>query len=238
MTATPPFDQIDACVFDAYGTLFDVHSAVAQCRSMFANPDAEADKVSEIWRMKQLSYSWLRSLMGPKHHVEFWTVTGEALDFALESVLGAAAPGPAGLRDALLDSYLTLNIYSEVLGTLRTLKAGGKKLAILSNGSREMLNRAADNSGISDLMDAILSVEDVGIFKPDPRVYQLAVDRLGVTSDRISFQSSNAWDASAASAFGFRVAWINRFGQAKERIPGAPDAELRRLDELPPLLGL
>jgi len=100
------------------------------------------------------------------------------------------------------------------------------------------LNRAADNSGISDLMDAILSVEDVGIFKPDPRVYQLAVDRLGVAPDRISFQSSNAWDASAASAFGFRVAWINRFGQAKERIPGAPDAELRRLDELPPLLGL
>jgi len=233
MSGNPSFAGIKACVFDAYGTLFDVHSAVAQCRSQFPEPDKQADRTSEIWRTKQLQYTWLRALQN--RHVDFWQVTGDALDFSLESVLGN--PGPAGLRDALLNSYLTLDAYPEVLGVLKTLREQGLKTAILSNGSPEMLERVCEKSGVGDLMDAVLSVEEVGIYKPHPSVYQLAADRLGIHADHISFQSSNAWDATAASAFGFKVAWINRFSQAPERLPGKPDAELRTLDELPPLLG-
>ncbi|MEP3112336.1 haloacid dehalogenase type II [Nisaea sp.] len=232
MSVNPSFAGIKACVFDAYGTLFDVHSAVAQCRSQFPDPDKQADKTSEIWRTKQLQYTWLRALQN--RHLDFWQVTGDALDFSLESVLGNL--GPAGLRDALLNSYLTLDAYPEVLGVLQNLRDRGLKTAILSNGSPDMLERVCEKSGVGDLMDAILSVEDVGIYKPHPSVYQLAVDRLGIHADHISFQSSNAWDATAASAFGFKVAWINRFSQAPERLPGKPDAEIRTLDELPPLL--
>ena len=233
MSPKPSFASIKACVFDAYGTLFDVHSAVAQCRSHFPNPDGQADRTSEIWRAKQLQYTWLRSLQN--RHVDFWQVTGNALDFALESVFGSL--GPAGLRDTLLNSYLSLDAYPEVLGVLQALRDKGLKTAILSNGSPEMLNRVCDKSGVGALMDAVLSVEEVGIYKPHPSVYQRAVDRLGIPADHISFQSSNAWDATAASAFGFKVAWVNRFSQVPERLPGKPDAELRTLDELPPLIG-
>tara|TARA_E500000318_G_scaffold76751_1_gene71426 strand:+ start:2650 stop:3348 length:699 start_codon:yes stop_codon:yes gene_type:complete len=232
MSVNPSFAGTKACVFDAYGTLFDVHSAVAQCRSQFPDPDKQADRTSEIWRTKQLQYTWLRALQN--RHVDFWQVTGDALDFSLESVLGNL--GPAGLRDTLLNSYLTLDAYPEVLGVLKALRNRGLKTAILSNGSPEMLERVCEKSGVGNLMDAVLSVEEVGIYKPHPSVYQLAVDRLGIHADHISFQSSNAWDATAASAFGFKVAWINRFSQAPERLPGKPDAELRTLDELPPLL--
>lgn len=232
MSVNPSFAGTKACVFDAYGTLFDVHSAVAQCRSQFPDPDKQADRTSEIWRTKQLQYTWLRALQN--RHVDFWQVTGDALDFSLESVLGNL--GPAGLRDTLLNSYLTLDAYPEVLGVLKALRDRGLKTAILSNGSPEMLERVCEKSGVGNLMDAVLSVEEVGIYKPHPSVYQLAVDRLGIHADHISFQSSNAWDATAASAFGFKVAWINRFSQAPERLPGKPDAELRTLDELPPLL--
>jgi 2-haloacid dehalogenase len=233
MPAHPSFARIEACVFDAYGTLFDVHSAVAQCRGLFPEPETQADRTSEMWRMKQLQYTWLRGLQN--RHADFWQVTGDALDFCLESVLGN--PGPSGLREALMNSYLMLHAYPEVLGVLEKLKARGLKTAILSNGSPMMLEKVCDISGVGPLMDAVLSVEEVGVYKPHPSVYQLAADRLGVHADRISFQSSNAWDATAASAFGFKVAWCNRFGQARERLPGEPDAELRTLDELPPLLG-
>lgn len=223
---------IKACVFDAYGTLFDVHSAVAQCRDLFPDPESQAAKASEIWRTRQLQYSWLRALQN--RHADFWQVTGDALDFALDSVLGSSVPN--GLRDRLMDSYLTLHAYPEVLGVLRDLKKRGFKTAILSNGTPEMLERVCETSGVGALMDAVLSVEEVGIYKPHPAVYKLAVDRLEIRADHICFQSSNAWDATAASAFGFKVAWINRFGQAPERLPGRPDAELKTLDELPPLL--
>lgn len=233
MPTNPAFEGIRACVFDAYGTLFDVHSAVAQCREQFPDPERQADRASGIWRTKQLQYTWLRSLQN--RHTDFWQVTSDALDFALEEVLGSAVP--EGLKDALMDSYLTLEAYPEVLAMLETLRAKGLKTAILSNGAPEMLERVCESSGVGALMDAVLSVEEVGIYKPHPSVYQLAVDRLGIHGKEISFQSSNAWDATAASAFGFRVAWINRFGQARERLPGAPDAELKSLDELPPLLG-
>lgn len=234
---TDRFEGIEACVFDAYGTLFDVHSAVARCRDDFGLKVEAAQVMSDTWRTKQLSYSWLRSLMGPQHYVPFWQVTGDALDFALET----AFPGgsPTGLRQALMDSYRTLDTYPEVLGVLEALKAGGMKTAILSNGSPEMLESVCESTGCAPLFDAVLSVDELGVFKPDPRVYQLAMAALRVsTPGSISFQSSNAWDAAAAAAFGFRVAWCNRFGQARERLPGAPDIELKTLEPLPTIVGV
>ena len=227
----PRFGDIGACVFDAYGTLFDVHSAAARYRGDLGDV---ADAVSQTWRDKQLQYTWLRSLMGRRHHIDFWRLTGDALDFALET----HGIDDAALRDKLLACYLELDAYPEVKQVLTRLKDGGLKCAILSNGAPEMLATGARNAGIDGLLDAILSVEEVGVFKPDPSVYALAVERLGVAAERISFQSSNAWDAHAAGAFGFRVAWINRFGQRPERLPGPADAELATLAELPPLLGL
>ena len=220
---------IKACVFDAYGTLFDYASAAARCRDVLSD---RLDAVSALWREKQLQYTWLRALQG--RHADFWQVTGDALDFALET-LGFAA---AGLRARLMELYLTLDAFPEVPEVLRRLKAAGLKAAILSNGSPEMLDAAVRGAGIGDLFDAVLSVESVGIYKPHPKVYQLAVDRLGIPAAAISFQSSNAWDAWAASAFGMRVVWCNRYRQRRERLPGKPEHEVNSLAELPALLGL
>jgi 2-haloacid dehalogenase len=218
---------IKACVFDAYGTLFDVHSAVGKHRHRLGDI---ADQVSNLWRTKQLEYTWLRSLMG--QHADFWQVTQDALDFAFD-MHGINNPD---LHKDLMEAYLNLDCYPEVPEALSILKSRGFKLAILSNGTPAMLEAAVENAGIEALIEKNFSVEDVGIFKPDFRVYQMAVDGLDVRPDEIVFQSSNAWDASGASAFGFQVAWVNRFGQSQERLPGRPDAEIRNLTELPPLL--
>ena len=225
----PRFTDIGACVFDAYGTLFDVHSAAAHCRGDLGD---KADAVSQTWRSKQLEYSWLRSLMG--RHADFWRVTGDALDYALD----AHGIDDAALRKRLMDCYLELDAYPDVGDVLDHLKGAGVKCAILSNGSPDMLDAAVRNAGIGARLDAVLSVEEVGVFKPHPSVYQLAVDRLGVAAERVAFQSSNAFDATGAAVFGFRVVWINRFGQRPERLPGVADAELATLTELPPLLGV
>ena len=140
------------------------------------------------------------------------------------------------LHRDLMDAYLKLDCYPEVPEALSTLKSRGFKLAILSNGTPAMLEAAVRNSSIENLIEKNFSVEEVGIFKPDPRVYQIAVDGLGVNPDEIVFQSSNAWDSSGASLFGFKVAWVNRFGQSEERLPGRPDIEIQTLIELPDLL--
>lgn len=225
----PKISGIRACVFDAYGTLFDVHSAAARCRDELGNT---AGPLSETWRQKQLQYTWLRSLMNA--HVDFWRVTGDALDFAMASV-GLDDPG---IRKRLMDLYLSLDSYPEVPGVLRRLKASGMVTAILSNGDPTMLDAAVKSAGLDDHLDHVLSIEEVGIYKPDPRVYRLAVDRLGVQPAEICFMSSNGWDAYGASHFGFRVAWCNRFGQPPERLPGNPDSEIEDLASLPALLGL
>ena len=219
---------IEACVFDAYGTLFDVHSAVARLR---ARVGERADALSQLWRSKQLEYTWLRALMG--RHADFWQVTGEALDYAL----ARTGVDPA-VREPLMQAYLALDAYPEVPDMLHRLREAGLKTAILSNGEPKMLAAAAKSAGIAELLDAILSVEEVGIFKPHPKVYQLAVDRLGVGPARIAFQSSNAWDVSGAAAFGLRAVWINRLGLPPERLPGAAEHELGDLSGLPALLGL
>ena len=219
---------IRACVFDAYGTLFDYASAAAGCRDMIGD---KLDRLTIIWREKQLQYTWLRTLAG--HHADFWQVTGDALDFALETL----EIDNRSLRERLMGLYLKLDLFPEVRGTLEQLKAAGFKTAILSNGSPAMLNAAVDHAGIGALLDFVLSVEEVGVYKTHPEVYQLAVRRLGTEPTAISFQSSNAWDAYAASAFGMRVVWCNRYGQCRERLPGVPDREIRTLAELPALVG-
>jgi 2-haloacid dehalogenase len=227
MSANNTIDGIKACVFDAYGTLFDVHSAVGKQRHRLGDI---ADQLSSLWRTKQLEYTWLRSLMG--HHADFWKVTGDALDFAFDM----HHLNDPGLRRDLMEAYLKLDCYPEVPEALSILKNRGFKLAILSNGTPAMLQAAVENSGIEDLIEKNFSVEEVSIFKPDPRVYQIAVDGMGVNPEEIVFQSSNAWDASGASTFGFKVAWVNRFGQSEERLPGRPDVEIQNLMELPELL--
>lgn len=222
-------EGIRACVFDAYGTLFDVHSAVDRLRPQIGD---QADALSQLWRTKQLEYTWLRALMG--RHAHFWQVTGEALDYALERL----AIDPTSIREPLMAAYLVLHAYPEVPEVLGRLRAAGLKLAILSNGEPEMLDAAVTDAGIGDLLDAVLSVEEVGIFKPHPTVYRLAVDRLRVRPDQVAFHSSNAWDVSGAACFGLRPVWINRFGMPAERLPGRAEHELRDLAGLPPLLGV
>lgn len=224
-----PLAGIKACVFDAYGTLFDFGAAARGCRDLLG---ADADKLTALWRDKQLQYTWLRSLAG--HYADFWQVTGDALDFALET-LGLAQPE---LRERLMTLYLTLEPFPEVPDVLRRLKQAGLRTAILSNGSPKMLDAIVGGNNLVPVIDAVLSVDEVGVYKTHPKVYQLAVDRLGVAAAaEIAFQSSNPWDAYAASAFGMRVVWCNRYGQRRERLPGNPDCEVRNLSELPPLVG-
>lgn len=227
MSQINTIEGIKACVFDAYGTLFDVHSAVGKYRNTLKDA---ADSVSLLWRTKQLEYTWLRSLMG--EHADFWKVTQDALDYAFDK---HSLNDPV-LRQELMDAYLNLDCYPEVPEVLATLKKRGYLIAILSNGTPKMLESAVINSKIDELIDHIYSVEQVGIFKPDPRVYSIAVDGLGVKPEEIIFQSSNAWDAAGAAYFGFRVAWVNRFGQSHERLPGTPDIEIQSLTDLPKYL--
>jgi 2-haloacid dehalogenase len=225
---TARLDGIRACVFDAYGTLFDYASAAAGCRDALGE---KLERLTALWREKQLQYTWLRALEG--RHADFWQVTGDALDFTLETLDIA----DAALRRRLMELYLTLDVFPEVPAMLARLKAAGLATAILSNGSPSMLQAVVDGAKIGHLLDQVLSVEEVGVYKPHSRVYQLAADRLGVPSGAIAFQSSNAWDAHAASAFGMRVVWCNRYGQRAERLPGKPDREIRSLADLPALVG-
>jgi 2-haloacid dehalogenase len=228
-TAVTSLQGVQACVFDAYGTLFDFAAAARKCRDVLGD---DIDKLTALWRDKQLQYTWLRAAQS--RHADFWQVTGDALDFSLET-MGIET---SGLRDRLMKLYLTLDPFPEVSDVLGTLKAAGLRTAILSNGSPAMLDAAVKAAKLTPLLDAVLSVEDVAVYKPHPKVYQLAVDRLGIPASAISFQSSNAWDAYAASAFGMQVVWCNRYGQRRERLPGSPDREIRSLAELPALVGV
>lgn len=221
---------VKACVFDAYGTLFDVNAAAAHLKEELGG---KADQLSAVWRLKQLQYTWLRSLMG-KAYVPFWQITGDSLDYAMESI----GLKNDALRGKLLDLYRELDCYPEVPTVLMKLKEGGIDTAILSNGSPEMLDSAVRSAGVGRYLDAVLSVDSIGVFKPSPRVYELAPARFGIEPEQVCFMSSNAWDAAAAAHFGFQVVWINRFEQPRERLPGEPKAVLSSLDGLPGLLGL
>jgi 2-haloacid dehalogenase len=219
---------VKACVFDAYGTLFDASAATARTRNELGD---RADALATLWRSKQLEYSWLRSLRGD--YVDFWHVTGQSLDYAL-GVLGLRDPA---MRSRLMELYFVLDAFPDVRDALMEIKRAGLKTAILSNGSPSMLTAAAHRTCLEDLLDAVISVDAVRIYKPHPTVYQLAVDRLKLPAERICFVSANYWDASGAALFGFRVIWINRAGAMPDALPGEPEHEIDSLAALPALLG-
>ena len=228
---------IDACVLDAYGTLLDVHSAVAAVLRKGAGggtiePET-AQALSLLWRDKQLAYSWLRSLM--RHHADFAAVTADALDFALAA---HGLDGDPALRTALLQAYERLAPYPEVRDVLARLAAAGLPLAVLSNGTPGMLETALAHAGIARHLTATLSIEALGVFKPAPEVYALATRRLALPAPRILFLSSNGWDVHGAASFGFATIHVDRQKSPPERLPGRPLHRIADLGPLPGLLGL
>ncbi|NDR59525.1 haloacid dehalogenase type II [Aliiruegeria sabulilitoris] len=223
---------IKVAVFDAYGTLFDVAAAArrASQESGGAALAAHWQQLAATWRDKQLQYTWLRAITG--QHEPFWRVTVDALDFALEA---HGLSEQATLRDRLLALYRELDAYPEVPEMLSRLRAGGLPTAILSNGSPEMLLDAVTSAGIGDLLDAVLSVEDVGVYKPDARVYSMVGARFDCTPKEVLFVSSNGWDAAGAAGFGFRTIWVNRAGLPMDRLPDRPAHVLTDLESVPEL---
>jgi 2-haloacid dehalogenase len=212
--------RLEALVFDAYGTLYDVHSVMRRCEGMFAGKGME---LSRLWRAKQLEYTWLRSLMG--RYAPFSTVTREALAHSCEA-LGLELT--AERMEALMAEYNMLAAFPDAAAALARLKS--VKRAILSNGSPDMLEPVVAHSGLP--LDAVLSVDELGIFKPAPAVYDLAVRKLGTAKERIGFVSSNCWDALGAKSFGFTVFWVNRARAPAERLGFAPDRIVTSLDEI------
>ncbi len=225
---------ITTCVFDAYGTLFDVAAAARQAATEPAFP-ALSDRWSEVaahWRLKQLQYSWLRAVADA--HTDFWEVTQNGLDWALEAT---GLDGDPALRERLLALYWELQAYPEVPTMLTALKNMGMNTAILSNGSPPMLDGAVQSAGIGDVLDDVLSVESVGIFKPDRRVYDLVGQRFGCAPGEVLLVSSNGWDAAAASGYGFVTAWVNRSGEPMDRLPWTPAHVLTDLTTIPDVAG-
>ncbi|MEO1206764.1 MAG: haloacid dehalogenase type II [Pseudomonadota bacterium] len=214
---TPPA----AFVFDAYGTLFDVHSAA---QKYAADLGDDWERLSEIWRTKQLEYTWVLAAAG--QHDTFWAITERALDFAIAVV---RADVSTDLRTALLGAYRSLEAYDDVGDVLSELRAGGAKTLILSNGDVDLLDEAVKAAGLDGLFDAVLSVEPVGVFKPSMAVYQSACAATGLHAHQISFQSSNRWDIAGAHIFGFRTVWINRTGRPDEYPAQPPDRVLSNL---------
>jgi 2-haloacid dehalogenase len=209
-------------VFDAYGTLFDVHSVIDAGRAITSDPAA----LSALWRQKQLEYTWLRSLMG--RYEDFWAVTEAALRFSVRR-LGLKADETQLAR--LMDAYLALACFPEVEAALERL--AGRPRAILSNGSPRMLAAGVASSGLGRHLQHVLSVDAVKTFKPAPAVYALGPRALGVPAGDLLFVSSNAWDVAGAKSFGYQVAWCNRTGAPREELGVEPDLEITRLDQLP-----
>ncbi len=213
-------------VFDAYGTLFDVHSAANRYA---ADIGPQWERMSQIWRTKHLEYTWIHAATG--RHIAFWTLARRSLDFAAASTGGLSDD----LKSKLMSAYRTLGAYPEVKATLETLKSRGAKLAILTNGDPDMVAEAVKAAGLEGLFDAVLTVHEAGVFKPDMRVYKLASDRFGVAPEAISFQSSNRWDIAGGQVFGFKTVWVNRTG-APDEYPDMPAMQtINDLTALPQL---
>ena len=212
-----------AFVFDAYGTLFDVHAAIARHRDA-AGPDA--DRFSEIWRTKQLEYAWLLSAAG--HYVDFWTLTERALDYAFARVPAV----DTALRATLLDAYFKLDAFPDARAALKVLKAKGMQTAILSNGTPQMLQGAVEAARIGGDLDAVLSVDAIRIYKPRMEVYALATAAFRLAPADVTFVSSNRWDVMGATAFGFRCVWVNRANAPEEYPEFAPAKVVRELSAL------
>jgi 2-haloacid dehalogenase len=217
--------MVSAYVFDAYGTLFDVHAAIARYR---AAAGAEADRFSEIWRTKQLEYTWTLTLAG--HYADFWTLTERALDYAFARIPTV----DRGLRRKLLEAYLTLDAFPDARTALAALKAQGSRLAILSNGTPHMLAAAVEAAGLADQFDAVLSIDGIRRYKPRPEVYRLATEALGLQPDEIAFVSSNRWDVMGAVSFGFEAYWVNRAGAPDEYPDFPPQRRISNLEALLP----
>ncbi|HKO21191.1 MAG TPA: haloacid dehalogenase type II [Candidatus Eisenbacteria bacterium] len=216
-----------AFLFDAYGTLFDVHTVVEAGRAITDDPLA----LSLLWRQKQLEYTWLRSLMD--RYVDFWEVTRNALSFALRRL--GLRPSPAQ-ADALMEAYLTLGTFPEVVTALARLAPA--PLGILSNGSPLMLDAAVRSAGLDGMFQHVLSVDEVRVYKPSARVYDLGTRAFGLSAGEILFVSSNSWDVAGAGAFGYRTCWCNRAGAPMEGLEVTPDVEVERLDQIPERVGI
>jgi len=216
-------NKIKACIFDAYGTLFDVNAA---CRELSKEVGDNWEKLASLWRLRQVEYTWLRNSMD--EYIDFWKITSDALDYAMET-LGIENNE---LREELLNLYLKLEAYPEVKDLLKRLKQRGFKTGILSNGSMKMLNSAVNNANIREYLDEILSVEDCKIYKPSSKVYDLVKIKMQISKENVLFFSSNAWDMHAASNYGFKTIWVNRFNTKLERLPGKPIDIVRSLDKI------
>jgi len=215
--------DIKAFVFDAYGTLLDVHSAVHKL-SKELGPNAQS--ISDIWRTKQLEYSWLRSLM--EAHSDFWNVTSDALTYTLEY----HNINDQTLHSELMSLYLELTAYQDAISTLKEIYKHKYTTLVLSNGSQKMLDKSLENSGLQSFLNKAMSIDDVGVYKPSPQVYKLATDYVKCRPEEILFVSANAWDVAGANHFGFRVAWINRFKRPPEILPGKAEFIIDSLSEL------
>ncbi|WP_390915253.1 haloacid dehalogenase type II [Pseudosulfitobacter sp. SM2401] len=226
---------ITTCIFDAYGTLFDVAAAARQAAAEpeFAQIKDTWPQLAEHWRLKQLQYTWLRAITDA--HADFWQVTQDGLDWAMEKT---GVGHDAALRERLLALYWELQAYPEVPAMLKALKDAGLNTAILSNGSPDMLDGAVQSAGIADVLDDSLSVQSVGVFKPDARIYDLVGARFGCAKDEVLFVSSNGWDAAGAAGYGFTTAWVNRSNEPMDRLPWTPQHVLSDLTDIPKLAGV
>ena len=220
-------DKITTCVFDAYGTLFDVNAA---CRELSREVGDKWNELSSLWRLRQVEYTWLRNSM--KEYIDFWKITTDALDYAMETLNIKNIQ----LREELLSLYLKLEAYPEVKSVLENIKIMGLKTAILSNGNKKMLESAVSNAKLQDLMDEILSVDDCKVYKPSSKVYDLVESRMGVKKEKVLFLSSNAWDMHAASNYGFKTIWVNRFQGKLEKLPRKPYKIINSLKQIEKIL--
>lgn len=214
--------KIDAIIFDAYGTLFDVHTVAERCEQFFPG---QGDSISQRWRQKQLEYTWLRSLMNK--YEDFWRITSDSLLFTLKEMKLQASEV---VQQTILNEYLTLEPFSEVTESLKKLSV--KKLAILSNGSPNMLNKVVKHADLTNYFSKVISVDELKIYKPSMTVYQLAVEKLAVKKQNALFVTSNPWDASGAKTFGYKVCWINRNNANFDELDVFPDIIIKSLDEL------
>jgi 2-haloacid dehalogenase len=229
MDPEAPFGTAALFAFDAYGTLFDFAAAARRCSEALGD---KAEALGRLWRVKQIGYTWHRSLTGC--HADFRQVTEEALDYAMAE-LGI---DQSALRQRLLDLYRAPDPFPDALDTLAKLKAAGRRTLILSNGTPDMLRSAVDAAGLSLHLDEVLSVESAGIFKPHPASYRLVSTRFGVDPETVAFVSGNAWDCAGAAVFGFRTIWVNRTGEPKDGLPGSPERIVPALGEIPALAGV
>ncbi|MBM3637220.1 MAG: haloacid dehalogenase type II [Alphaproteobacteria bacterium] len=215
--------EADIVVFDAYGTIFDVHSAVMRAGQALG---LKAQAFSDLWRQKQLEYTWVRTLMG--RYESFWALTEESLDYALATL----APAQKDLRAALLESYRHLAAYDDVRPVLENLRNNKVKTAILSNGDGTMLEDAVKAAGLEALFDGLISIEEIGLYKTAPDAYRLVKGAFGIEANLTLFISSNRWDVAGARLAGFHPLWINRAGRSDEYRDCPPDAILKNLGEI------